>query len=137
MKKIFFSVTYLILTVMLFTYLVITPYIPGYSGYIDSLSGQIGFTGLPVIAIVLLIPLFVFDILALCINRKGIVFCREMIGFFASVFCLACAIIGIFYMLDAIYIPIIVIVCSIPLGVLTLLNIIKALKKEKTEESDN
>ena len=136
MKKVFFGFTYLILSVVILIYLSITRNVSGYEGAM-SITAVTSFTGLPVIAIVLLIPTIVLNILVLIIDRKILTFCKDMITFFASAFCVGISLVG-FFTYDAYYIPIVIAVCAIPMVVLSLLQIIKTLSssdKENTNEA--
>ena len=136
MKKVFFGFTYLILSVVILIYLSISRQVSGYEGTM-SITSVTSFTGLPVIAIVLLIPTIVLNILVLIIDRKILTFCKDMVTFFASAFCLGTAIVG-FFTYDAYYIPIVIAVCAIPMVVLSLIEIVKTLRstdKEKTNEA--
>lgn len=136
MKKVFFGFTYLILSVVILIYLSITRNVSGYEGAM-SITAVTSFTGLPVIAIVLLIPTIVLNILVLIIDRKILTFCKDMITFFASAFCVGTSLVG-FFTYDAYYIPIVIAVCAIPMVVLSLLQIIKTLSssdKENTNEA--
>lgn len=136
MKKVFFGFTYLILSVVILIYLSITRNVSGQEGAM-SITAVTSFTGLPVIAIVLLIPTIVLNILVLIIDRKVLTFCKDMVTFFASAFCVGTALVG-FFTYDAYYIPIVIAVCSIPMVVLSLIQIIKTLTsgdKEKSNEA--
>ena len=56
-----------------------------------------------------------------------------MITFFASAFCVGTALVG-FFTYDAYYIPIVIMVCALPMAILSLVQIVKTLT---TKENQN
>ena len=132
LKKIFYGTLYLLLLVMIFTYMLITPKDTSYS----SLLTETSYTGVSVIGFLLIIPTFIFTILALSIDKYTIVFCRDLFSMFVGIFVFTTSIIGLFKMMDALYIPVIVAVCAIVLLVFSFGSILKALRKEQTESKE-
>ena len=129
LKKIFYGTLYLLLLIMIFTYMLISPDAVG-----DDLLSLTSFTGVSVIGFIFIIPTFVFTILSLSIDKDTVIFCRDLFSMFVGVFIFASSIVALFYMMKALYIPIIVAVCSIILLVVSFANILKALKKEQRQE---
>ena len=140
LKKIFYSVSFLILITMVFVYTLLTHSTIGSDGYYH-LVGVIeasGFTGLPAISIVLIIPAFIFGILALTLNKRIISFIRDLFGFFSGLFSAASAIIAFFYIgSGAYYIPIVLSVCAITLVVISAIQLKKAIKKSEKENNES
>lgn len=135
LKKIFYGVSFLILVVMTLTYSALSRNINVNGEFITAgVLNAAGFTGLPAISIVLLVPSFVFGILSLCINKKVIGFIRDLFGFFAGAFAIASAIISFFYIRGAYYIPVILSVCAIILLVISLISLLKAIKENGNKE---
>ncbi len=139
LKKIFFGVTFLVLVAMTLIYSLLTHNVKmpdgGYS--VVGVIKAAGFTGLPAISIILMIPAFVFGVLSLCINKTFMFFIRDLLGFFAGIFAIASAIITFFYIGGAYYIPIILCVCAIILFCLALVDLLRITKengKEPREE---
>ena len=139
LKKIFYGVSFLVLVAMTFVYTVLTrsgSTADGvYSGSVGVISAA-GFTGLPAISVVLLIPAFVFGILSLSLNKKVISFIRDLFGFFAGAFSIASATIAFFYIGGSYYIPVILIVCAIILFVISLISLLKAIKENGKEQEE-
>ena len=138
LKKIFYSVSYMILVVMTFVYITLSHAIDTGGTYTRTVSviDSAGFTGLPVIAIVLLIPSFIFGILALSINNRIIGFIRDLFGFFSGVFSIASVAVSFFYIGGAYYLPIILGVCSITLYVISAIALAKTFKESYKEEKE-
>ena len=135
LKRIFYSVSYMILVVMAFVYILLSRQITVGGNYSSaSVVGSAGFTGLPAIAIVLLIPAFIFGILALSIDKKIIAFVRNLFGFFSGLFSIASVIVSFFYIGGAYYIPIILGVCSITLFVISTIELNRSFKESYKEE---
>ena len=141
LKKIFYGVSFLILVVMTLIYSVLTRGVETFEGGYKTIvtagvMNAAGFTGLPAISVVLLIPSFVFGILSLCLNNKVISFIRDLFGFFASAFSIASAIVSFFFIAGAYYIPIILCVCATILFVISLISLIAAIKVSGKEEGE-
>ena len=134
LKKVFFGITYLILSTIILIYLSISCSVTGFD-YKVSLTEVTSFTGLPIIAIVLLIPTIILNILTLILNRRILTFCKDMVTFFASAFSFGTSIIG-FFMFDAYYIPAIIAVCSFPMVILSLVEIVRTLKAGDSKDED-
>ena len=143
LKKIFYGVSFLILVAMTLIYSALTRGVKTAEGYYETVGvfNAAGFTGLPAIAVVLLIPSFVFGVLSLCINKTFIPFLRDLLGFFASIFAIASVIISFFYINGAYYIPIILGVCAVILFAISLIDLLRIIKAngkgENKEESLN
>ena len=134
MKKVFFGFTYLILTTLTIIYLSISRTVAGYE-YSTSITSVTSFTGLPIIAIILLIPTIVLNILVLILDRKMLSFCKEMVTFFASAFSLGTAVVG-FFLYNAYYIPTVIAVCSLAMLILSLVQIVKTLKSGDSNKQE-
>lgn len=132
LKKIFFGSLYLVLLIMLFTYMVIDPIVDG--NHIGTLVDNTKFTGIPVIGVILIFPSFVFTILSLTMEKKAITFCRDLFSMFVGIFTLISSIIGVFNMFNALYIPIIVALCSLAILIISLINVISAMKQDTNKE---
>lgn len=132
LKKIFFGSLYLVLLIMLFTYMVIDPIVDG--NHIGTLVDNTKFTGIPVIGVILIFPSFVFTILSLTMEKKAITFCRDLFSMFVGIFTLISSIIGVFNMFNALYIPIIVALCSLAILIISLVNVISAMKQDTNKE---
>lgn len=132
LKKIFFGSLYLVLLIMLFTYMLIDPIVDG--NHIGTLVDNAKFTGIPIIGFILIFPSFVFTILSLTIEKKAIVFCRDLFSMFVGIFTLISSIVGVFTMFNALYIPIIVALCSLAILIISLVNVISAMKQDTKEE---
>ena len=133
MKKIFFGFTYLILSTVTLIYLSITRTLP--NDAVESITSATAFTGLPIIAIILIIPTLVLNILALILDRKVLNFCKEMVTFFAGAFSLGTAIVGFFYF-PAYYIPVVIGICSLALLIMSLVQIVKTLKESDKNKNN-
>ena len=137
LKKIFYGVSFLILVVMTLTYSALSRSITVGGQYVSAgVMNAAGFTGLPAIAVVLLVPSFVFGILSLCINKKVISFIRDLFGFFAGAFAIASAIIAFFYIEGAYYLPVILSVCAVILLIISLISLLKAIKENGKEQAE-
>lgn len=132
LKKIFFGSLYLVLLIMLFTYMVIDPIVDG--NHIGTLVDNTKFTGIPVIGVILIFPSFVFTILSLTMEKKAITFCRDLFSMFVGIFTLISSIIGVFNMFNALYIPIIVGLCSLAILIISLINVVSAMKQDTNKE---
>ena len=115
MKRIFIGITYILMLVMQFVYLLI----PCLTEVIESEKNVIGSTtdtGLPIIGLVFIFPAFVFTVLALC-NEKAIFnFLRDVFGLFTGLFILAATTVMIvrdYSHLTGYYVPVILGICSI------------------------
>ncbi len=128
MKKFFYGATYLLLLVMMFTYLLISK---EFNLEYESLLGKVSETGISVIGFLFIFPAFIFTILALCGNKKMVAFCRDMFALFASAFSVATGVIGLFTFAPYYYVPVILLVASGIVFILSLINVIKGLKSEK------
>ena len=135
LKKIFYGVSFMVLIVMTLVYSLLSH--SSYDGdvYVSaSVINAAGFTGLPAISIVLMVPAFIFGILAMSINKKVVSFIRDLFGFFSSLFAIASVIISFFYIGGAYYIPIILGVCSIALFIISTLGLFRAFKESDEEQ---
>ena len=134
MKKIFFNVLYLVLNVLIFTYLVISRDLFS-SDYVSSIANQLSYTGIPVIAIIFIITSFVFAILSLCMNRKTVEFCKEMFCCFGGAFGLATGVLGFVLSFPLLYVNIILSACSLALFVIATINLYKMFKSNGASEN--
>ena len=132
LKKIFYGSLYLVLQTMILSYMTINPMVDGTR--IGTLIGLTDFTGVPVIGVIMIFPAFVFTILSLTMEKKAINFCRDLFSMFVGIFTTISSIVGIFKMFDALYIPIIVAICSVTLLIISLINVAIALKKDAKAE---
>ena len=102
-------------------------------GSIDhSLTDELAKTGLPVIAIILTIPAFIFDILSLSIGKEKIIFLSYLFNLFASIFGLASGIYGLFIAASFVAPVIVVTVCAYML-IISVIILIRICQKEKNE----
>lgn len=132
LKKIFYGSLYLVLQTMILSYMTINPMVDGTR--IGTLIGLTDFTGVPVIGVIMIFPAFVFTILSLTMEKKAVNFCRDLFSMFVGIFTTISSIVGIFKMFDALYIPIIVAICSVTLLIISLINVAIALKKDAKVE---
>ena len=132
LKKIFYGSLYLVLQTMILSYMTINPMVDGTR--IGTLIGLTDFTGVPVIGVIMIFPAFVFTIISLTMEKKAVNFCRDLFSMFVGLFITASSIVGIFKMFDALYIPIIVAICSVTLLIISLVNVATALKKDAKAE---
>jgi len=132
LKKIFYGSLYLVLQTMILSYMTINPMVDGTR--IGTLIGLTDFTGVPVIGVIMIFPAFVFTILSLTMEKKAVNFCRDLFSMFVGIFTTISSIVGIFKMFDALYIPIIVAICSVTLLIISLINVAIALKKDAKAE---
>ena len=80
------------------------------------------------------IPAIVFTILSLTIDKLLQKFLRDMFAFFASVFSLAAAIVTVIKYHDSItnyFVPVILMVCTVVLLVISLVGVINAIHKDQ------
>lgn len=132
LKKIFYGSLYLVLQTMILSYMTINPMVDGTR--IGTLIGLTDFTGVPVIGVIMIFPAFVFTIISLTMEKKAVNFCRDLFSMFVGLFITASSIVGIFKMFDALYVPIIVAICSVTLLIISLVNVAIALKKDAKAE---
>ena len=135
MKRVFFGVTYLILLVMMFTYMMIGCVDAQYD---QSIVSAVSNTGLSVIGCIITIPAFVFTIIALATQRDLFEFIRDMFSVFASAFLIISTVVVFTKPLSAVYIPAIELLCSSIIFGLSLYGVIVRIKlddKRKKEQA--
>ena len=134
MKKIFFKTLILVLLSLAFCYMVID--IKGADGKSTTVSAMAANTGVSIIGILFIIPSFVFTILAMTVNEKKVLeFCSNMFGTFCGCFCLISGVVAIIKYTSTLYVPIVLIVVSSLIFVVSLIGIIKSFKLEKAEKN--
>lgn len=131
LKRIFDGIVNLILSVIVFVYLLNT----------DSAGNSViectGSTGLPTIAIILLVPGFIFAILALAINSQKLKLIRGVILGFAGIFALISSILAtIAYAQNNVQplSPIIALVFSLTMVVVSCIACFTALKSDQSSK---
>lgn len=147
MKRIFMGILYLLLLVMTFVYVLIYCVDTTSNGETAkyAIISASAFTGLSVIGFIFTIPAIVFTILSLTIDKLLQKFLRDMFAFFASVFSLAAAIVTVIKYHDSItnyFVPVILMVCTVVLLVISLVGVINAIHKDqenkkKLESNEN
>ena len=66
-------------------------------------------------------------------NKKAVTFCRDLFSMFVGLFALASSVIGVFKMYQALYVPIIIALCSLFLLIISIINVAGAMKEESKE----
>ena len=146
MKRIFLGITYILLLVMMFVYLLI----PCWNGITDAANGTKGTfnvlvrtsnTGLPVIGMVFIFPAFIFSIIALCNDKPMTNFLRDVFGLFAGVFCLVSAIVFVVKEpsneIFALFVPIILMVCAALSTVLGSIGVVTGIRNDDIKRTAN
>ena len=153
MKRIFIGIAYLLLTVIVFVYILLNAFtkdvlVEGVSRlqHYSIVSATVD-TGLPFIGIVFIIPAFVFTIIALCSDENAMMkFFRDMFSLFAALFIAASYGVAIGRYYDSIsswFVPIILGICTVIVLGLSSYGVVNAilkdelrLKKEKEEKAE-
>lgn len=132
MKKIFINITYIVLSVMSLTYLLVgCAYVEGFESP-QGIIAATAHTGLPIIGLILIFPIIILTIVAVSTNKPKVIFARDVIAFFASIFILASTIITFCICPMAnFYVPIIQIICVVILLVTSSMAIINAIKQDE------
>lgn len=138
MKKIFINITYIVLSVMSITYLFVS--CANLDNY-ETPQGIIvatGHTGLPIIGLLLLFPLIILTIIALTTGNAKVVFSRDVIAFFSSLFIVGSTIIALcISTMNYYYVPVILLLCTLILLVTSSMSIIKLIKEDELTKKDN
>ena len=150
MKKIFLGITYIVLVVVSFVYLLI-PCVKVTVGntqeYVEQaiITSSVD-TGLPILGLVFIFPTAIFSILSLTMNKAIITFLKYVFGLFMGLFILASNIVVLtrnFNDIYSLFVPILLVVASVcALGIaaygikegITSENLIK---KNNTNEEQN
>lgn len=138
MKRIFMGITYLLLTVIMFVYIMLFAFTKekptGGTEALNIVAGTSD-TGLPFIGIVFIIPAFVFTIIALCTDENAMMkFFRDMFSLFATLFIAASygVALGRFYnAITSMFVPIILGICIVILLGFSLCGVVIAILKDE------
>ena len=144
MKRIFLGITYILLLVMMFVYLLI----PCWHGVVNAEGTEGSYnvlvktsnTGLPVIGMVFIFPAFIFSIIALCNDKPMTNFLRDVFGLFAGVFSLASAVVftaQYFDDINALFVPIILMVCAALASVLGAVGVVQGIQSDNLRKETN
>ena len=137
MKRIFLGITYILLLVMMFVYLLI----PCWHGVVNAAEGTKGSynvlvktsnTGLPVIGMVFIFPAFIFSIIALCNDKPMTNFLRDVFGLFAGVFTAQ-----YFDDINALFVPIILMACAALASVLGAVGVVQGIQSDNLRKETN
>ena len=138
MKKLFFKILFLVLTSLVFVYLLIEC-VRNDSGKLQSILVLTSQDGLSPIGFILLIPTFVFSIITLTVKRNQLEFVRCILGMFAAAFSIISVILlfvdrGIDNMRLAI--PIAVLIFSTAMLIISIVDVISVIKEDKNKKED-
>ena len=141
MKKIFFGFTYILLLVIIFVYCITGAFGSNADSSLKGLLSVTSHIGLSLIGFVMIIPAFVFSILALVMEKTLFTFLRNMFSLFASAFIGISIIIACFYGVKYLYVPIILGVSCLTIFVLSLVGVIQNMREDSrakiAEEHNN
>jgi len=144
MKKLFLGITYIVLVVVLFVYLLI-PCVKGAStnssGYVEHaiITSSVD-TGLPILGLVFIFPTAIFSILSLTMNKAIITFLKYVFGLFMGVFILAANIVVLtrsFYDIYSLFVPIILVVASVGALVIAIYGIKEGITSDNLVKKNN
>lgn len=136
MKKTLYNITFIVLTSVLFVYLLIDAIENEVESYSSILVGTAN-TGLSPIGFILLIPVLVLSIVSLCTNNKKVTFSKDVISLFSSLFILTSTIIGMcICKIVNLYVPIVIIISSIVLITMAGMAIFKAIKEDDENKKE-
>lgn len=144
MKKLFLGITYIVLVVVLFVYLLIPCVkVPSTNsqGYVEQaiITNSVD-TGLPILGLVFIFPTAVFSILSLTMNKAMITFLKFVFGLFMGVFILAASIVVLtrsFYDIYSLFVPIILIVAAVCSTVIAVFGIIEGITSDNLIKRNN
>lgn len=137
MKRIFLGITYILLAVITFVYLLI-PCLDGVKAGNGNTSVLVSTadTGLPVIGLIFVFPTFVFTVIALCNDKAMFAFLRDVFGLFTGLFVIASTTIMVvrdYNAITSIFVPVIIGLCSIIITSLSAYGVITAISQEKLQ----
>lgn len=144
MKKLFLGITYIVLVVVLFVYLLI-PCVKvdstNSSGYVEHaiITSSVD-TGLPILGLVFIFPTAIFSILSLTMNKAIITFLKYVFGLFMGVFILAANIVVLtrsFYDIYSKFVPIILVVASLCALVIAIYGIKEGITSDNLVKKNN
>ena len=144
MKKLFLGITYIVLVVVLFVYLLI-PCVKAPAnnsqGYVDQaiITSSVD-TGLPILGLVFIFPTAIFSILSLTMNKAIITFLKYVFGLFMGVFILAANIVVLtrsFYDIYSLFVPIILVVASVCALVIAIYGIKEGITSDNLVKKNN
>ena len=144
MKKLFLGITYIVLVVVLFVYLLI-PCVKVDStnsqGYVEQaiITSSVD-TGLPILGLVFIFPTAIFSILSLTMNKAIITFLKYVFGLFMGVFILAANIVVLtrsFYDIYSLFVPIILVVASLCALVIAIYGIKEGITSDNLIKKNN
>lgn len=144
MKKLFLGITYIVLVVVLFVYLLI-PCVKVDStnsqGYVEQaiITSSVD-TGLPILGLVFIFPTAIFSILSLTMNKAIITFLKYVFGLFMGVFILAANIVVLtrsFYDIYSLFVPIILVVASLCALVIAIYGIKEGITSDNLVKKNN
>ena len=144
MKKLFLGITYIVLVVVLFVYLLI-PCVKVSStnsqGYVEQaiITSSVD-TGLPILGLVFIFPTAIFSILSLTMNKAIITFLKYVFGLFMGVFILAANIVVLtrsFYDIYSLFVPIILVVASLCALVIAIYGIKEGITSDNLVKKNN
>ena len=144
MKKLFLGITYIVLVVVLFVYLLI-PCVKVSStnsqGYVEQaiITSSVD-TGLPILGLVFIFPTAIFSILSLTMNKAIITFLKYVFGLFMGVFILAANIVVLtrsFYDIYSLFVPIILVVASLCALVIAIYGIKEGITSDNLIKKNN
>ena len=143
MKKLFLGITYIVLVVVLFVYLLIPCVKPSTnsSGYVEQaiITSSVD-TGLPILGLVFIFPTAIFSILSLTMNKAIITFLKYVFGLFMGVFILAANIVVLtrsFYDIYSLFVPIILVVASLCALVIAIYGIKEGITSDNLIKKNN
>ena len=136
MKKIFLKTLFLVLLLLIFSYMVIEKQIPNAVGRRSILS-DVSDTGISVIGFVFLFPSFVFTVLSMCMPEKKMIdFCSYMFSGFSALFCLIAGVVAMFTFGQYLYVPIVLLVTTAITLCLSIVFVLKTLKEENNQKEN-
>ena len=144
MKKLFLGITYIVLVVVLFVYLLI-PCVKAPAnnsqGYVEQaiITSSVD-TGLPILGLVFIFPTAIFSILSLTMNKAIITFLKYVFGLFMGVFILAANIVVLtrsFYDIYSLFVPIILVVASLCALVIAIYGIKEGITSDNLIKKNN
>ena len=144
MKKLFLGITYIVLVVVLFVYLLI-PCVKVDStnsqGYVEQaiITSSVD-TGLPILGLVFIFPTAIFSILSLTMNKAIITFLKYVFGLFMGLFILAANIVVLtrsFYDIYSKFVPIILVVASLCALVIAIYGIKEGITSDNLVKKNN
>jgi len=140
MKKIFIGISYILMLVMMFVYLLIPCLGSLESSNAGDVIGSTADTGLSVIGLVFIFPAFVFTIIALCNNQSIHNFLRDVFSLFAGLFILAATIVMIVRDFDNItsgFVPVILIICTVAILIFSIYGVVVGIRREGKEKENS